>query len=85
VIGGHHIHIETSRHCNSAACVSVSIPGVYEKRARRDRYDDEVRDVPPPARPVPVAPLVSTPPVQPVVCAPAAPLARPVAPVAPQA
>ncbi|HEY3794277.1 MAG TPA: DUF2147 domain-containing protein [Bradyrhizobium sp.] len=88
VIGGHHIHIEASRHCNSASCVSVSIPGVYEKRARRDRYDDEVRDAPPPAQPAPVAapvaPPASPPPVQPVVCAPAAPLTRPVAPVAPQ-
>jgi uncharacterized protein (DUF2147 family) len=83
VIGGHRIHIETSGHCNSASCVSVSIPGVYEKRARRDRYDrdrldDEARDAPPVAAPV------SPPPVQPVVCAPAAPLTRPVAPVAPR-
>ena len=46
VIGGHHIHIERSGHCNSASCVSVSIPGIYEKRARRDRYDDD-RDAPP--------------------------------------
>ena len=89
VIGGHHIHIETSGHCYSASCVSVSIPGVYEKRARRDRYDDEIRDAPPPA-PVtasvaaPVAPpQVSQPPVtpaQPVACAPAAAPPRPVAP-----
>jgi hypothetical protein len=88
VIVGHHIHIETSRHCNSASCVSVSIPGVYQKRARRDRDDDEVRDAPQPARPAPVAapvaPPVSPPPVQPIVCAPAAPLTHPVAPVAPQ-
>ena len=39
VIGGHRIHIERPRHCNSASCVSVSIPGGYEKRGRRDRYD----------------------------------------------
>jgi len=43
VIGGHRIHIGAPRHCNSASCVSVSIPGIYEKRGR-DRYDDD-RDV----------------------------------------
>ena len=37
-IGGHRIHIEAPRHCRSASCVSVSIPGVYETR-RRDRDD----------------------------------------------
>jgi len=81
VIGGHHIHIEASRHCNSTSCVSVSIPGIYEKRARRDRYDDDdVRNAPPPA-PVtaPVAPPASPPPVQPAACAPAAVPAQPVA------
>jgi hypothetical protein len=40
VVGGHRIHIEASRHCNSASCLSVSIPGVYERRGR-DRYDDD--------------------------------------------
>src|ERR1700742_3275415 len=53
VFGGHHIHIETSRNYRSASCVSVSIPGVYEKHARRDRYDDDdndTRPTPPPAQ-----------------------------------
>lgn len=81
VIGGHHIHIETSRHCNSASCVSVSIPGMYEKRARSNRYDDEVRDAPPPA---PVATAAAAPPSPPqgapVACAPVAAPARPVTP-----
>jgi uncharacterized protein (DUF2147 family) len=94
VIGGHHIHVERSRHCNSASCVSVSIPGIYEKRARRDRYDDEFRDAPPPApvtasaAPAVAAPQVSQPqvsqppvtPAPPVACAPAAAPPRPVAP-----
>jgi hypothetical protein len=40
VVGGHRIHIEASRHCNSASCLSVSIPGVYERRGR-DRYDND--------------------------------------------
>jgi Uncharacterized protein conserved in bacteria (DUF2147) len=44
VVGGRHVHIETSRHCRSTSCVSLSISGVYERRARRDRYDDYDRD-----------------------------------------
>jgi hypothetical protein len=80
VIGGHHIHIETSRHCNSTSCVFVSIPGIYEKRARSNRYDDDAPNAPPPA-PVAasVAPPASTPQAPPVVCAPAAVPVRPVA------
>ena len=79
VIGGHHIHIERPRHCNSASCVSVLIPGVYEKRARRDRYDDDdTRSTPPPAS---AAASVAQPQVAPVACAPAA---APVGPTAPQ-
>jgi hypothetical protein len=80
VIGGHHVHIETSGHCNSTSCVSVSIPGTYEKRARRDRYDDDDRDAPRPA-PVTAAPPASPPPVA---CVPPAASSRPVASVAPQ-
>jgi Uncharacterized protein conserved in bacteria (DUF2147) len=40
VVGGHRIRIEASSHCNSPSCVSVSIPGIYEKRRAHDRYDD---------------------------------------------
>jgi hypothetical protein len=75
VIGGHHIHIEASRHCNSASCVSVSIPGIYEKRARRDRYDDDA-----PTPPAPVAAPVAPPPAPAVACVPVAVPARPVTP-----
>ena len=80
VIGGHHIHIEASRHCNSTSCVSVSIPGIYEKRARFYRDDDDAPNTPPPA-PVAasVAPPANTPQAAPVACAPA-----PVPPVAAQ-
>jgi uncharacterized protein (DUF2147 family) len=49
-VGGHRVHIEASRHCRSASCVSVSIPGVYEQRRSRDQYDDEAADAAP-ARP----------------------------------
>ena len=74
VIGGHRIHIERPRHCNSASCVSVSIPGVYEKRARRDRYDDDdTRST------TPVAAPAAPPQVAPVTCTPAAAPARPTA------
>jgi len=80
VIGGHQIHIEASRHCNSTSCVSVSIPGIYEKRARFYRDDDDAPNAPPPA-PVAasVAPPAGTPQAPPVACAPAAVPVRPVA------
>jgi len=54
VIGGHRVHIEAPRHCNSVSCVSVSIPGIYEKRGR-DRSDDDARNATgsaAPARPI---------------------------------
>src|SRR6185437_178824 len=77
VIGGHRIHIERPRHCNSASCVSVSIPGVYEKRARRDCYDDDdTRSAQPAA---PAAAPVAQPQVAPVACAPARPTAAQIA------
>lgn len=80
VIGGHQIHIEASRHCNSTSCVSVSIPGIYEKRARFYRDDDDAPNAPPPA-PVAasVAPPAGRPQAPPVACAPAAVPVRPVA------
>src|SRR3984893_1510101 len=99
VIGGHRIHIGAARHCRSASCVFVSIPGVYETRRGRDRNED--RDEPAPAKPVAAAPSpqqVSTsaivppaakPSVQPVASAPpatvtlAASTTREVAPPAP--
>src|ERR1700736_4907134 len=54
VIGGHRIHIGAARHCRSASCVFVSIPGVYETRRGRDRNED--RNEPAPAKPVAAAP-----------------------------
>ena len=42
VVGGHRIQIESSRHCDSPSCVSVSIPGVYETGRHRDRDDDRL-------------------------------------------
>jgi hypothetical protein len=82
VISGHRVHIEAPRHCNSASCVWVSIPGIYERHGR-DRSDDDDRNVTGSAAPVRASVF---PPAgkatQPVVCAP--PPARPIASAAPQ-
>lgn len=73
VVGGHRIHIEASRHCHSASCLSVSIPGVYERRGR-DRYDDD-RDLtasaPPPQTQASAVPPARNP-APSAVCAPPA-------------
>jgi uncharacterized protein (DUF2147 family) len=87
VISGHRVHIEAPRHCNSASCVSVSIPGIYERRGR-DRSDDDDRTVTGSAAPAaPVQASVIPPaakPAQPVVCAPPPAPVRPIASAAPQ-
>ena len=77
VVGGHRIRIEAPRHCNSPSCVSVSIPGIYQSRRWRDRFDDDDRDTvdqvkaPPLATQQVLAPQVLAPPANPPV-APAA-------------
>ena len=82
VIGGHRVHIEAPRHCNSASCVSVSIPGIYEKRGR-DRSDDDDRNLSgSAASPAPLQASVIPPAgnaTQPVVCAPPPAPVRPIA------
>jgi uncharacterized protein (DUF2147 family) len=89
VVAGHAIHIEAPRHCRSASCVSVSIPGVYETRSKRDRHDDEAPAVVAAlVRPVEqaVAPAASKPAAQPepVTAAPPPPaVSRPTAVIAP--
>ncbi|HEY0912402.1 MAG TPA: DUF2147 domain-containing protein, partial [Bradyrhizobium sp.] len=89
VIGGHRIHIEAPRHCNSASCVSVSIPGIYQKRGR-DRTDDDDRDVAAPAATSASAPVQASAvppaskPTQPAVCAPPSAPVRPIASAAPE-
>jgi hypothetical protein len=84
VIGGHRVHIEAPRRCSSASCVSVSIPGIYEKRGR-DRSVDDDRNVTGSAAPVQASMM---PPAgkatQPVVCAPPPAPVRPIASAAPQ-
>ena len=77
VVAGHRIHIEASRHCRSASCVSVSIPGVYRSKNWHDR--DDVAANPPPA---PVSsPVSATPPVAQVAATPSPPAVQPVASV----
>jgi hypothetical protein len=87
MIAGHRVHIEAPRHCNSASCVSVSIPGIYEKRGR-DRSDDDDRTVTGSAAPAASVQASVIPPAakptQPVVCAPQPAPARPIASAAPQ-
>ena len=82
VVGGHRIHIEAPRHCLSASCVSVSIPGIYETRRRHDDAD-EPGNAPPAKAPAPeqaaapTAPAVVQCAVTPVVSAPTAPVTKP--------
>jgi hypothetical protein len=90
VVGGHRIHVEAPRHCNSPSCVSVSIPGVYETLRRwdddRDRTDDTVaRSDTAPAKPsVPaIEPAASRPNVSPG-CPAVAPVASAPPPVVAQ-
>jgi Uncharacterized protein conserved in bacteria (DUF2147) len=58
VIGGHRIHIEAPHHCRSASCVSISIPGITQKRAHLNDGDRQV------------VTSAITPAAQPAVCAP---------------
>ena len=77
-IGGHRIHVESSRYCRSTSCASVSISGISQSRRNRDRYDDDDRNtvgpVKAPAAPTqtvsPAAPPANNPPVPPAVVAP---------------
>lgn len=91
VVAGHRISIEAPRHCRSASCVSVSIPGIYRSDRRSDR-DDDVAAAPepapanPPARAATCAPAVaapaSQPPARPALLQPAPVQAAPLQPVA---
>lgn len=50
VVGGHRIRNEAPRHCHSPSCVSVSIPGGFQARRGRDRFDDDDRDIADPVK-----------------------------------
>jgi uncharacterized protein (DUF2147 family) len=64
-VGSHRVHIESSRHCRSVSCASMSISRRLDWRRKRDRYDD-ARDAAAPAKPVPSAPQTVSPPAPPV-------------------
>jgi hypothetical protein len=69
-VGGHRIRIEAPRNCRSSSCASVSVSGLFESRHRRDRFDDDDRDVAPPPAPAQASPPPS-PPVSMPLAAPA--------------
>src|SRR5438034_11767584 len=69
-VGSHRVHVESSRHCRSVSCASMSISRNLDWRRKRDRYNDD-RDVAVPAKPVPPAPQTISPPAPPATTAPA--------------
>jgi uncharacterized protein (DUF2147 family) len=69
-VGSHRVHIESSRHCRSVSCASMSISRRLDWRHRRDRYNDD-RDMAVPAKPAPSAPQTISPPAPPATTAPA--------------
>ena len=69
-VGSHRVHVESSRHCRSVSCASMSISRNLDWRRKRDRYNDD-RDVAVPAKSVPPAPQTISPPAPPATTAPA--------------
>jgi uncharacterized protein (DUF2147 family) len=70
-VGGHRVQIESSRHCRSASCTSMSISRRLDWRRKRDRYEGD-RDTTVPAKPVPAVPQTVSPPAPPAITAPPA-------------
>jgi uncharacterized protein (DUF2147 family) len=70
-LGGHRVQIESSRHCRSPSCVSMSISKRLDWRRKRDRYEGD-RDATVPAKPVPSVPQTVSPPAPPATTAPPA-------------
>ena len=69
-VGSHRVHVESSRHCRSVSCASMSISRNLDWRRKRDRYNDD-RDVAVPAKSVPPAPQTISPPAPPATTVPA--------------
>jgi uncharacterized protein (DUF2147 family) len=69
-VGSHRVHIESSRHCRSVSCASMSISRRLNWRHRRDRYEGN-RDMAVPVKPAPSAPQTISPPAPPATTAPA--------------
>jgi hypothetical protein len=70
-LGGHRVQIESSRHCRSVSCASMSISKRFDGRRKRDRYEGD-RDATVPAKPVPSVPQTVSPPAPPAITAPPA-------------
>jgi uncharacterized protein (DUF2147 family) len=70
-LGSHRVHVESSRHCRSISCASVSISRRLDWRRKRDRYEGD-RDATVPAKPAPSAPQTVSPPAPPATTAPPA-------------
>lgn len=74
-VGGHRIHIESSRFCRSSSCASVSISGISQSRRKRD---DDDRDIGEPVKPAAAPAAMPTPAViQPVITPSVAPALPP--------
>jgi uncharacterized protein (DUF2147 family) len=71
-VGSHRVHIESSRHCRSVSCASMSISRSLNWRHKRDRYEAD-RDATVPAKPVPSVPQTVSPPAAPAPPATTAP------------
>ena len=93
-VGGHRVHIESSRHCRSTSCASVSVSGVNERRSRSITDREEVtpvrtappvsQTVSPPPAPAPAPPAQTIVASPPTVYKPAASTTQIVAPPPPQ-
>lgn len=84
-VGGHRIRIEAPRGCSSSSCASISIPGVYESRRKRDDDKRDIAASPPPApAPAPAQVTPSPAPVPPPVQQSAPPAPKPVVATVPQ-
>ncbi|MDI1264814.1 MAG: DUF2147 domain-containing protein [bacterium] len=74
-VGGHRVHIESSRYCRSTSCASVSISGTGRKYVREDDDRNSVAPVthaPPVAPAVQPSPPVAAPRAQTIVASPPA-------------
>jgi Uncharacterized protein conserved in bacteria (DUF2147) len=79
-VGGHRIRIEAPNGCRSSTCASVSIPGVYQSRSKRE---DDKRDVVASPSPAPAPAQVVPPPAPAPVQQSAPPAPKPVVATAP--
>jgi hypothetical protein len=86
VVAGHRVVIEAPRDCHSASCASISVPGIYEARGRRDRDEHDNDDTADAAAPVKPPAAAQQQVASPAIVQPASkPVVQPVASVSPPA